>query len=45
MDNFSIAVVTGDIVMCLAFIALMVFDKGSKPVPAEPMKSTGKRSA
>jgi len=45
MDNFTIAVIVGDVVMCLAFIALMVFDKGQKPAPAEPAKPTGKRSA
>jgi len=45
MDNFSIAVIVGDIVMCAAFIALMVLDKPSKPAPVEPLKSAGKKSA
>lgn len=45
MDNFSIAVIVGDIVMCAAFVALMVLDKGSKQAPAEPLKPAGKRSA
>jgi len=43
MDNFTIAVIVGDVVMCAAFIALMVFDKPRKPL--EPVKPTGKRSA
>jgi hypothetical protein len=45
MDNFTIAVIIGDVVMCAAFIALMVFDKGAKPAPVEPLKATGKRPA
>ena len=45
MDNFSIAVIVGDIVMCAAFVALMVFDNPSKPVPVEPLKPAGKKSA
>jgi hypothetical protein len=44
MDNFSIAVIVGDIVMCAAFIALMVLDK-PKPAPVEPLKPAGKKSA
>jgi hypothetical protein len=27
MDNFTLAVVVGDVVMCAAFIALIVMDK------------------
>jgi hypothetical protein len=42
MDNFTIAVIVGDVAMCLAFIALMVFDKPRKP-PLEPVKTPGKR--
>lgn len=45
MDNFTIAVIVGDVVMCAAFIALMVLDKPRKPVPVEPIKPAGKRSA
>lgn len=46
MDNFTIAVIVGDVVMCAAFIALIVFDKGGKPsAPVEPLKPTGKRPA
>jgi hypothetical protein len=45
MDNFSIAVIVGDIVMCAAFIALMVLDKPRKPAPIEPLKPAGKKSA
>jgi hypothetical protein len=45
MDNFTLAVIVGDVAMCLAFIALMVFDKPRPVVPTEPVKSAGKRSA
>ena len=44
MDNFTLAVVIGDIVMCAAFIVLMVFDKGT-PKPMEPVRPAGKKSA
>jgi hypothetical protein len=44
MDNFTIAVIVGDVVMCLAFVALIVFDK-PRPKTPEPVKATGKRSA
>jgi hypothetical protein len=43
MDNFTIAVIVGDVVMCAAFIALIVFDKPRK-APLEPVKPAGKRS-
>ena len=45
MDNFTLFVVAADIVMCLAFIALMVLDKPQKPAPAEPLKPAGKKPA
>ncbi len=45
MDNFTLAVVVGDIVMCMAFIALVVFDHKKKPVPNEPVKPAGRRPA
>jgi hypothetical protein len=45
MDNFTLAVVIGDIVMCVAFVVLMVLDKPRKPAPTEPLKAVGKRSA
>jgi len=44
MDNFTLFVIIADVIMCLAFIALMVFDKPQKPLTAEPLK-TGKKSA
>ena len=44
MDNFTLFVIVADVLMCLAFIALMVFDKPQKPVP-EPLKPAGKKSA
>lgn len=34
MDNFTLAVVVGDVVMALAFVALIVFDKKKPPAPA-----------
>jgi hypothetical protein len=43
MDNFTIAVIVGDVVMCVAFIALIVFDKPQKRTPIEAVKATGKR--
>jgi hypothetical protein len=45
MDNFTLFVIVADVLMCLAFIALMVFDKPQKPAPVEPLKSAGKKSA
>jgi hypothetical protein len=45
MDNFTLAVIIGDVVMCAAFVALIVLDKGSKPAPPEPVKVSGKRPA
>jgi hypothetical protein len=45
MDSFTLAVIIGDIVMCLAFIALIVFDKPRSAAPPEPVKATGKRPA
>jgi hypothetical protein len=45
MDNFTIAVIAGDVAMCAAFIALMVLDKPRKLAPVQPPKPAGKRSA
>jgi hypothetical protein len=47
MDNFTLAVIVGDVAMCLAFVALIVFDRPRQTVPTEPVKGkpTGKRSA
>jgi hypothetical protein len=46
MDNFTLAVIVGDLAMTLAFIALIVLDKPRQtPVPTEPAKPAGKRSA
>ena len=45
MDNFTLFVVATDILMCIAFVALMVLDKPPKTAPAEPLKPTGKKSA
>ena len=45
MDNFTLAVIIGDIAMGIAFIALIVLDKPRKLSPVEPVKPAGKRSA
>jgi hypothetical protein len=45
MDNFTLFVVAADVVMVLAFIALMVLDKPRQTAPAEPLKPAGKKSA
>jgi hypothetical protein len=45
MDNFTLFVIIADVLMCLAFIGLMVFDKPQKTTPIEPLKPAGKRSA
>jgi len=45
MDNFTLAIVAGDIVMVAAFIALMIVDKPRQSAPIEPVKPAGKRSA
>ena len=45
MDNFTLAVVVGDVVMCAAFVVLIVLDKARKLSPIEPVKPTGKRPA
>jgi len=46
MDNFTIAVIVGEIVMCAAFVALIVWDKPRKPAaPVQPFKPAGKRPA
>ena len=45
MDNFTLAVVVGDVVMMLAFIALIVLDKKDARRPAGPLKASGKRPA
>jgi hypothetical protein len=44
MDNFTLFVVITDVLMCIAFVALMVLDKPPKTAPAEPLKP-GKKSA
>jgi len=45
MDNFTIAVIVGDVVRGCAFVALLVLDKPQKkrPIAAEPVKPAGKR--
>lgn len=45
MDNFTLAVIVGDVSMCAAFVALMVMDKPRPATPTEPLKATGKRPA
>ncbi len=45
MDNFTLFVVAADVLMVVAFIALMVLDKPRKPAPVEPLKPAGKKTA
>ncbi len=40
-DSFTLAVIVGDVVMCLAFAVLIVVDK--KKPPIEAVKPAGKR--
>jgi hypothetical protein len=49
MDNFTIAVVVGDVVVMLFFLAMLVVDKkkdkrDNPVVQMNPVKSAGKRS-
>jgi hypothetical protein len=45
MDNFTLAVVIGDAVMVIAFVLLIVLDKGGAPRPViETVKPAGKRA-
>ena len=47
MDNFTIAVLAGDVFVIASLIALIVFDKHPAPVTRapEPSKPTGKKTA
>ena len=45
MDNFTLAVVVGDVVMVIAFVLLMVLDKKEAPRPVIEAVKTGKRPA
>jgi hypothetical protein len=45
MDNFTLAVIIGDAVMVLIFVALIVLDKKEPVRVLEPVKPTGKRPA
>jgi len=46
MDNFTLTIIIGDILVTVALIALIVMDK-RKPAapPVEPVKPAGKRTA
>jgi hypothetical protein len=45
MDNFTIAVLVGDVLVVISLIALMIFDK-PQPVAASPEPTKpGKKSA
>jgi hypothetical protein len=44
-DNFTLFVVAADVLMCLAFVALMILDKPRKPAPVAPLKPAGKKTA
>ena len=43
MDHFTFAVIVGDIIMGVAFVALIILDKPPKRAPIEPVKPGGKR--
>ena len=45
MDNFTLAVIIGGVVMVLIFIALIVLDKKEPVRILEPVKPSGKRPA
>ena len=45
MDNFTIAVIVGDVVMIAAFVLLIVLDKKDPEPLLQPVKPAGKRSA
>jgi hypothetical protein len=45
MDSFTLSVVVADIVMALAFVALLVLDRKPKTNTTEPAKPAGKRLA
>ena len=45
MDSFTLSVVVADIVMALAFVALLVLDKKPRTDTTEPVKPAGKRLA
>jgi len=45
MDNFTWFVIVADVLMCAAFIALMILDKPQKPSSVEPLKPAGKKQA
>ena len=45
MDNFTLAVIVGDVLMCAAFIAIIILDKPRQTAPTEPVKPAGKRPA
>jgi hypothetical protein len=45
MDNFTIAVVVGDVAMIGILFLLIVMDMKAKTPPTEPAKVAGKRPA
>lgn len=45
MDNFTLAVVIGDVAMLVTFVVLVLMDMKGKNAPAEPAKVAGKRPA
>ncbi len=44
MDNFTLAVIAGDVVMCVAFVLIIVLDK-PRPIPTAAPVKPGKRPA
>jgi hypothetical protein len=45
MDNFTMFVIVGDLVVLGMFGLMLAFDRKGKPVTPEPAKPAGKRPA
>jgi hypothetical protein len=45
MDNFTLAVVLGDVFVLLVFVLLVVLDKKDAPAESAPRRPSGKQPA
>ena len=45
MDNFTLAVIVGDVIILVMFVLMVIFDKKEPEAAIEPPKSPGKRPA
>ena len=45
MDNFTIAVIAGDIAVLAVFVLMIIIDKKRQPFVTGPVKPAGKRPA